>query len=59
MKCVGGVVDGTRMRRRYCDSPRPVDGGRKCAGVSEHEEKCGFAVCPGILLFIHFYDMVF
>uniref|UniRef100_A0A3Q3ALP3 Hemicentin 1 n=1 Tax=Kryptolebias marmoratus TaxID=37003 RepID=A0A3Q3ALP3_KRYMA len=41
------TCNGGQMRRyRTCDNPRPVHGGRACAGADAQIQRCGTADCP-------------
>ncbi|XP_019355735.1 hemicentin-1 isoform X2 [Alligator mississippiensis] len=41
------TCNGGQMRRyRTCDNPRPVNGGRACAGADTQIQRCNTGVCP-------------
>ncbi len=44
---------GTRHRRRLCDNPVPIQGGRMCDGADDNgvevvSEDCNVEPCPGV-----------
>ncbi|KAL2089466.1 hypothetical protein ACEWY4_014154 [Coilia grayii] len=44
--CSRSCNGGQMRRHRSCDNPRPVNGGRTCAGSDTHTQRCGTASCP-------------
>ncbi|XP_049270622.1 hemicentin-1 [Rhipicephalus sanguineus] len=44
--CSASCGGGTRTRRRSCDSPVPMRGGRQCQGEPEQEDFCHPEACP-------------
>ena len=47
---------GKRVRKRICNSPAPLYGGRECTGVDQDDVTgCNPQPCPGIL---HKYDFL-
>ncbi|XP_044528060.1 hemicentin-1 [Gracilinanus agilis] len=41
------TCNGGQMRRyRTCDSPRPANGGRACAGADSQIQRCNIDMCP-------------
>jgi len=47
---------GTRSRSRKCDSPRPVNGGKDCVGLSTDAEKCILKTCHKNKFFNNFNE---
>ncbi|XP_037090829.1 semaphorin-5B-like [Pollicipes pollicipes] len=45
-RCSARCGGGFRRRRRVCDSPRPVNGGRPCLGCDLEYAECGTEPCP-------------
>ncbi|XP_043199748.1 semaphorin-5B-like [Amphibalanus amphitrite] len=45
-RCSARCGGGLRRRRRSCDSPRPANGGRPCAGCELEYGECGGQPCP-------------
>ena len=41
--CGGGI----RNRLRYCNNPRPQNGGTDCSGRAIDRERCNIHTCPG------------
>ena len=38
---------GTQTRFRYCDKPKPSNGGSDCSGRSREDRECNVQRCPG------------
>lgn len=45
-KCSAPCNGGFRLRRRFCDSPSPQNGGAECNGCSIDYETCNAQKCP-------------
>jgi len=45
--CVPSCGTGQRERRRTCDSPRPLNGGRECSGPARQADHCD-TLCPPV-----------
>ena len=45
--CTRTCGGGTSTRRRLCDSPAPLYGGRECTGSEVEEKTCNNQQCPG------------
>ena len=43
--CSKSCDKGTRTRSRQCDSPKPLNGGKECAGPSTDVGKCILKTC--------------
>ena len=41
---------GRRVRKRYCDNPKPKYRGRDCAGNATEYAKCNLTACIGMLV---------
>ncbi|XP_063057327.1 hemicentin-1 isoform X2 [Engraulis encrasicolus] len=44
--CSRSCNGGQMRRHRSCDNPRPVNGGRTCAGSDTQTQRCGTTSCP-------------
>ena len=45
--CSASCGPGTRERKRACDSPIPLDGGKPCSGSDKQVGDCSYRPCPG------------
>lgn len=42
--------DGVKMRQRTCDNPKPLFGGKDCAGSAAETVECNRKTCAGKVL---------
>ena len=50
-ECSKSCGEGTRLRERRCNNPKPENEGADCAGNSTETELCQVtAICPGITI---------
>ena len=46
-RCSRSCGGGIRHRYRYCNNPRPQNGGRDCSGPATEAGRCNMHTCPG------------
>ena len=46
---------GTRVKKRKCDNPPPLNGGQQCSGFDKDEEICNDQNCPSER-YLHIYS---
>ena len=54
--CSHSCGNGMQSRYRYCNSPRPSDGGQWCNGDERDIRPCHVAACPSNILFMLYSD---
>ena len=48
--CSKTCGEGTQIRIRTCDDPKPLHGGKQCEGAAQEARVCNTRKCPGIFL---------
>ena len=48
--CSKTCGEGTQIRIRICDDPKPLHGGKQCEGAAQEARVCNTRKCPGIFL---------
>ena len=48
--CSKTCGEGTQIRIRTCDDPKPLHGGKQCEGAAQEARVCNTRKCPGMFL---------
>ena len=48
--CTKTCGEGTQIRIRTCDHPKPLHGGKQCEGAAQEARVCNTRKCPGMFL---------
>ena len=46
--CSKTCGEGTQIRIRTCDDPKPLHGGKQCEGAAQEARVCNTRKCPGM-----------